>query len=238
MTFVAYNATMDSAISIDFGQPFPLFPLPNCVLLPHATIPLHIFEPRYRQMTGDALDNNNLIAMALFDGDEWKDEYYNTPPLRPHVCVGYIVRHESLDDGRYNILLQGVCRAKLIEETPNDPYRLGYLEPIEHQQSMEIDLGDQRVKLETLLNDPLLKSLSSVSAIHNWLSAEIPTSVLVDLAIMSICDDIEQRYAMLANNETISRAKWLLEHLKVTRQTLAIAEKFGNGQSTDGHNLN
>jgi len=233
-----YNENMTEAIAIDFDQPVPVFPLHNLVLLPHATVPLHIFESRYRKMVRDAVKGQKLIAMALFDGDEWKEDYQGTPPIRPYVCIGYIIRHEPLPDGRFNILLQGVCRANITEEVPSEPYRMARVNPTEHTTVMEIDLGEQRSGIETLLNDPLLRQLASVSAIQNWLSCEIPTPVLIDLAIWAICDNTEHRYGMLAEQDVQHRAAWLQSQLKYTRQTLATAERFGDGQSADGYSLN
>lgn len=229
---------MQDKLAIDFSRPVPLFPLPNLVLLPHATVPLHLFEPRYRTMTRDALDARGLIAIASFDGEQWRQDYEGKPPVRPFVCVGYIVRHDQLEDGRYNLLLQGVCRAKILEELPHDPYRLALVEPTEGGPPMEIDLSDQRQRLEELLQDPLLKELATVSAIHNWLSMEIPTYVMVDLAIMTICDDVEQRYQMLVETDPRSRGRWLERKLRQTHRTLTTAKRFGTGQSTDGYSMN
>ncbi len=229
---------MSDLLTIDFGEPIPLFPLPNCVLLPHATVPLHIFEQRYRDMTRDALDDRRLIAMATFEGDDWKHDYQGKPDVRPIVCIGYVVRHHEMDDGRFNLLLQGVCRARMRDEIAHDPYRLALLEPMETDTPMEIDMDERRGRLETLLNDPLLQQLSSVSAIQNWLSGEIPTAVLVDLAVMTMCDDTETRYRMLSETRAGARADWLEGMLAQTRKTMRIADRFGTGQSPDGVNLN
>jgi len=229
---------MPQTLTIDFRQPVPLFPLPNCVLLPHATIPLHIFEPRYRKMTNDALDSRGLIAMASFEGSDWKADYEGQPELRPHVCVGYIMRHQRLDDGRINLLLQGTCRAKIREEIPHHPYRQAMLEPIECETPMEIDLVEHRVRIEALLNDPLLKELSSIAAVQNWLSREIPTNALIDLATMTACDDFDDRYAMLAECDAQARATWLERWLTATRQTLRTAKKFEPPPLADRINVN
>ena len=87
---------------IDYDEPIPVFPLGQLVLLPHAAVPLHIFEPRYREMARDALRGEKLIAMAVFDPEEnWAEQYGEAPPLRPCVCVGRIVEHQELPDGRY-----------------------------------------------------------------------------------------------------------------------------------------
>ena len=229
---------MSETLTIDFRQPLPLFPLPNCVLLPHATIPLHIFEPRYREMTRDALDSRGLIAMALFEGDEWKADCEGAPPIRPFVCVGYIVRHQCLDDGRYNLLLQGACRAKVREEVPHEPYRMAMLEPPERQSQMEIALREHRGRLESLLKDPVLKELSSVAAVQNWLSKEIPTNALIDLMTMTMCEDIEQRYGMLIEANVDRRARWLEAWLRDTKQTLKTAKRFEPPSLEDRINVN
>ena len=224
--------------AIDFARPIPLFPLPNCILLPHATIPLHIFEPRYRQLLADALDSNGLIAMSVFDGEDWKSDYQGTPPLRPDVCVGYVIRHEKVADGRSNLLLQGLCRARIEKEVQHQPYRIAFLKPTEPQPPMEIDLSECRERIEALLNDPLLKQLAAISAIYNWLSAEIPTTALVDLAFMRLCSDSEKRYAMLAEPDACARATQLEEMLHSTRRTLKIAQRYGCAQTADGACLN
>ncbi len=217
---------MHDTLSINFAQPIALFPLPNCVLLPHATIPLHIFEPRYRHMISDALAADKLIAMALFEGDDWKVNYQGKPPLRPHVCVGYIARYERLADGRYNLLLQGVCRARIGYEMSHEPYRCAMLEPTEDRSVLEIDLSQQREQIEKLLREPLMKNLSAISAIHNWLSAEVPTNALIDLAAITACDHLEQRYQMLEEADPAVRARRLIDHLQGLHHTLRLAQRY------------
>lgn len=96
-----------------------LFPLPEVVLFPHCVLPLHIFEPRYRQMTEDALAGDRLIAMAkLKDGSDWNVE--EDPPIESVACLGKIFDHRRLADGRYNLLLVGLKRVRLLHELPKD----------------------------------------------------------------------------------------------------------------------
>ena len=75
-----------------FSGRAPLFPLPTLVLFPHAAVPLHIFEPRYREMTADALAGERLLAVGL--------QPPSTGVLAPIVGLGRIIAHERLDDGR------------------------------------------------------------------------------------------------------------------------------------------
>lgn len=226
------------ALNLDFDSPFPLFPLQCCVMLPHTTAPLHIFEERYRQMTRDALDSNGLIAMATFSGEQWRETYDGNPPIRPCVCVGYIARHECLDNGRYNLLLQGLCRARVVREVGMGSYRTAILEPFETDPPMEIDLEPCRDQIEELLADPLLKQWAQVGAIRNLLSHEIPTAAMLDLAVMALCRCTEERYAMLAEPCPCERAQWLRRMLIKTRQTLDRAQRQGACVSEDGLGMN
>ena len=225
-------------LRVDFTQPVPLFPLPNFVLLPYATVPLHVFEPRYRVMTKDSLDDQGLIALASFDGDEWLANYEGNPALRSHVCVGSIVKHDRLPNGRYNLLLQGVCRARIVDELEPEHYRTAILEATETDPPMEIDLDAHRQRIEGILNDPLLKSLKSINAIHEWLSRDVPTAAMVDLAIMTICQDLDQRYAMQVESNAVLRAEWLERLLRSTRRTVRVAERLAPMTDDDGAHLN
>jgi uncharacterized protein len=93
----------------------PVFPLPNVVLFPNVQLPLHIFEPRYRDMIRDSLAGDRLIGMALLKGD-WQKEYYGNPEIFPVGCVGKIVGHTPFPDGRCNILLYGLSEYEIAEE--------------------------------------------------------------------------------------------------------------------------
>ena len=100
-----------------FSGTVRLFPLPNLVLFPHVLQPLHIFEPRYRQMTADALADDRLVALALLRPG-WQNDYEGRPPLYPVACLGKIVADQALDDGRYNLLLRGLSRVRIDHEVP------------------------------------------------------------------------------------------------------------------------
>jgi len=101
----------------------PIFPLPNVVLFPQVMLPLHIFEPRYRQMVRDTQNKTPpLIGMALLRGD-WQEQYEGNPDIFSIGCAGEIVRVAPLPDGRFNILLQGLRRYHIREEFFTGSYR-------------------------------------------------------------------------------------------------------------------
>lgn len=124
----------------------PLFPLPGAILFPRAQLPLHIFEPRYREMVRDAIEGPGRIAMIQphrLDDD-------NQAPLYEVGCVGELVSLEELEDGRFNIVLLGSNRFRLVREDESDaPYRCAEvdIEAFEDDEPPPLSLG-QRAEVE------------------------------------------------------------------------------------------
>src|SRR5262249_4160853 len=107
----------------DLPTIIPVFPLPNVVLFPQVMLPLHIFEPRYRLMTADALAGDRFLGMVLLRPG-WESDYQGRPAVYPVGCLGRILAEQRLDDGRFNLVLRGVARMRLSKEIEQDkPYR-------------------------------------------------------------------------------------------------------------------
>jgi Lon protease-like protein len=99
----------------------PIFPLAGALLFPGAQLPLHIFEPRYRAMIRDSLASDKLIAMIQPRPGPEDEE---APALFEVGCIGRISACEELDDGRYNIVLEGLSRFRIAREARVEtPYR-------------------------------------------------------------------------------------------------------------------
>lgn len=101
----------------------PLFPLPRTVLFPRTFLPLHIFEPRYREMTRDILGTHHHLLIALSMGIEGDDPLPEATTFHPVGTLTRIVRAEPLVDGRWNLLVQGVQAVRLFEEPQCTSYR-------------------------------------------------------------------------------------------------------------------
>ena len=131
----------------------PLFPLPNVVLFPNVFLPLHIFEPRYREMVADALASDRLIGMVLLRPG-WDQDYEGRPPIYSVGCSGLLTHTERLPDGRYNLVLRGIERFRIVEEDHERSYRRGVVEPLREQPLAAADRAailSQRSKLESML---------------------------------------------------------------------------------------
>jgi Lon protease-like protein len=97
----------------------PIFPLPNCVLLPGGLLPLHVFEPRYRELTRDCLAGHHLMGVARLRPG-YETSYYGRPPVYERCGVGKIICSEELPDGRFALLLRGVARVEIARELSGD----------------------------------------------------------------------------------------------------------------------
>ena len=100
----------------------PIFPLPNVVFFPDTYLPLHIFEPRYRDMITDANQDSHCIGMVLLKAG-WEDDYYGNPPVFSLGCIGRIKNVQPLEDGRSNVILHGLYRYDIEEEFFDTNYR-------------------------------------------------------------------------------------------------------------------
>ena len=109
-------------------RPLPIFALPGVVLLPGTLLPLHIFETRYRAMVADALAGDRTIGMALMKPG-WESGGPN-PDVFAVGGAGEIVESERLEDGRYNVVLSGAFRFRIVAETGVVPYRRARVEEI------------------------------------------------------------------------------------------------------------
>jgi Lon protease-like protein len=189
----------------------PLFPLPNVVLFPGAVLPLHVFEERYREMTADALRGPRRIAMALLRPG-WENSYHAHPAIEPVVCVGRILSHEKLPDGRYNILLRGQTRARVSREYGDEPYRVGWLEALNPTPVMEIDLTEHRRRLELVFEAQSLRESGLGQRFRDMLAGPTPTDQIADLIAFYFLEDLALKQSLLAECDIRSRVARVVDN--------------------------
>lgn len=199
----------------DFSGSVRLFPLPDLVLFPHIMQPLHVFEPRYRDLLEEALSSDRLIAMAAL-APGWEKDYEGRPPLYPMACLGQITAHCRLPNGTYNVLLLGVRRVRLIRElTTGCRFREATVEICEDRYS-SCSLVRQRT-LQRLLHASLLRMLPRLpearEQLDQLLGSELPLGVLTDLIGYMLDLDLPRKQALLAEVDVYRRAEFLLRLL-------------------------
>jgi uncharacterized protein len=180
----------------------PLFPLPNVVLFPHMSLPLHVFEPRYRKMVTDALESHRTIGMVLLRPG-FEADYEGRPPVFERGCAGRIVGSETLPDGRLNIVLKGAMRFRIAGEHLGEPYRLASVEALPES------LGEA-----SILKDVRQKVLAAIGRASDGptklVVSDLPDEVFVNGLCQSLsldpmerqslldCDTVSERYLRLA----------------------------------------
>ncbi len=204
-----------------------LFPLPNVVLLPETTVPLHVFEPRYRAMLADALDSDRLIGMQLLRPGESDGEA--RPALFSIGCAGEVVHHEPLDDGRSNILLRGAFRYRIEAEPPTDtPWRVADVTPIAIAPLPRADADGRTPKdLRRLLAESVRRLADSVGrAAARELPRRLSDEGLVNEAITRLALDPGEAYRLLAMERLEQRYGWTLAHIEGVQRRLDFLAPF------------
>ena len=100
----------------DLPNILPVFPLSNFIIFPRTTVPLNIFEPRYIQMVDQSMKSNRIIGMI----QPKKTGELKKPDLHSVGCAGKITSFNETDDGRYLIILNGICRFRITDEVKSD----------------------------------------------------------------------------------------------------------------------
>lgn len=211
------------------GQPVGLFPLPNVVLLPGGTLPLQVFEDRYRAMVRDALDDRSIIAMALLRPGYEPAYYTNRAEIYSVVCVGRISDHVQVPDGRYFINLVGLCRARIRQEDRDGEYRTAMLDPMLPPGSgIAID-GEfaARAALRDVLDMEQLEATEVIQRARNLIEGELPLGELVDRIASALLptEMVELKQQLLEEMNPVRRASVLIHELRTLIQVMAVRQK-------------
>jgi uncharacterized protein len=206
----------------------PLFPLPNVVLFPNVFLPLHIFEPRYREMVADAVASDRMLGMVLLRPG-WQRDYEGRPPIYPIGCSGVMTHVERMADGRYNLVLRGLERFRVVQEDHEKSYRRAIVEPLAEAVPTADDrqvLRNCRAKLESLL------SSHDRARAESTMPATMSDEDLVNALAQYLDLEPLEKQALLEHGCLRSRAQTLVELLEMKMLALKMA---GGGRSTLAH---
>jgi uncharacterized protein len=190
------NASMLAALAA-----LPLFPLPGTVFFPHTLLPLHVFEPRYRQLTEHVLATHGHLAVVLWDEA--------TQSSAGTAGLGRVVHHEQLADGRFHILLQGVGRVSLDAELPKDGllYRRAQARLL---ADVDGDTDEAAAELSLLracyarLTDAVPDTKDTLGDLPHRIGE---AGVLADIVNAAVLEDVRVRQAALEEISVVRRLK-------------------------------
>jgi len=193
----------------------PLFPLPHTVFFPKTYLPLHIFEPRYRQMVRDAAAGHRMIGMVLLK-EGWESDYEGRPPIFTMGAVGRMVAVQHLSDGRFNVLLQGLRRFEIQEELGLDSYRQGRIMVKECPPLQAMLPPELRSELQKMAGQFLL-SREDGMALANFLKQPVDDETLVQNLSFGIDFTPLEKQFLLEAETLIQQARRILDLLQFKR---------------------
>lgn len=197
-----------------FSHRCRLFPLPNVVLFPHAVLPLHIFEPRYRQMAEDAVADDGFVTIVQYrNPTRGTVDALGYPPIETVACLGRILQHERLPDGRFNFLLLGRKRVRLLREvSAKKLYRVAEVEVLE-----DVDVespGPYRSELNRLFRMALERQGSFDNELMSLLDSKLPLGVLCDIIGHALGLPPEMKQSLLGEVDVMTRVDFLVSLLR------------------------
>jgi hypothetical protein len=200
-----------------------VFPLPSVVLFPHTVLPLHIFEPRYRDLVRDALAGDKVMALAQLEPG-FEGSYSGRPRMRPMVCAGVIAWHEELEGERYNIIVQGTTRARIIDELPpRTLYREIHVSLLpDEERSVPEDEQLRQAVFELAARLPPLVAQGLLQA-----AARSMGGALADVVASSVVADVERRQELLCELGVCPRLRAVLAEVSEVLARLQPARPDG-----------
>lgn len=215
----------------------PIFPLPNVVFFPRVVLPLHVFEPRYLQMTEDALAGEKLLAVALLRPGFEKD-YYGNPPVHDTATIGRIEHHESLGEGRYNIALTGLERVRLVEGPRDDdaekPYRTSWTvaDPEQVPPESSAIVSERQLRLQSLWSR-LIVEIGVEEDEDSPIESDLSFEGLVNRIATSVALSAEEKQSLLELSNLVERAKALETTLQEQILYWSAIQRFRNLSPND-----
>jgi Lon protease-like protein len=222
VSFNQFDASDDSDALDAFDGRARLFPLPNVVLFPGVVLPLHIFEPRYRQMLSDAMDTDRLITMVLLKPG-YEDEYEGSPPIFDVGCIGRVIYHEPLSDGRSNLILRGLQRVRIESEVfAESKYRQAQVTILHDSYAEKIgEAVDESVQsVFESLTEILTLIGRGTDADKLSIARDLPAGRLCDIATHCLSFDIHAKQSLLSEVNVAHRVEVLLAWMGALLQSV------------------
>ena len=212
----------------------PIFPLSNVVLFPRLATPLHLFEPRYRQMARDALAGDRRIGMVVVRPD-FADDMPGDPPIYPVGCMGSVTESQQLPDGRYNLALRGEYRFRVLEEEPRPEQQLYRTARVTALPEVYDDADRERV---ARLRASVIESVGVIvretqperaASLASDLFTGVDDATLVNLLSNALALPVEEKQALLEADSIPERYARLATVLSFQRVELRAGDD-GSGE--------
>lgn len=216
----------------------PVMTLPRCVFFPQALLPLHIFEPRYRQMLTQVLAKDRLMAVVGLDPVQESQAEAFEPPHRV-ATVGIIRACQKNPDGTSNLLLQGLCRAEILQIAREAPYRLIRIRALQSSSSAAPEENAALLhKLNRLLQLRLQCGGPASKELTEFMTTVKDPETFADLAAFNFCENPALKQRLLETLDVSARLQILSRHLQDEINAHRLQQDLQGGLADDDIALN
>jgi Lon protease-like protein len=223
-------------VEIQVPDEVPVMTLPNLAFFPQALLPLHIFEPRYRQMLRDVLLTNRIFAVACLDDRATEDSF--EPPHRV-ACIGLVRACQKNDNGTSNLLLQGLCRVSIESILGDDPYRRIRIRALTSEPgAAPSENAKLRQQLSRLIKLKLKLSPGSSEGMTDLLKSVEDPEIFADIAAFNLCENTPVKQKLLETLDVNRRLLLLLQVLRSEIDATVLHLRLQGGLSDENISLN
>jgi len=195
---------------------FPIYPLSQTVFFPKTKIPLHISEEKYKMMVSDCLVSKGFLGIAhIKDGQE--AVVSGLPPVFKILTVGKIIDSEELPDRKYNILIEGIERGKIISEIKNDPYPMAKITPLNDfievgRKAEVVEVTKEMFRLTGNFSN-ILPQYSKI--IKKIISSYLHPGIIADMLAFTFVTDNYDKQCILSELNILRRVQLISIQLRI-----------------------
>ena len=213
-------------MEITLPDEVPVMTLPNVAFFPQALMPLHIFEPRYRQMLHDVLGSNRLFAVAGLNGAQSGEPGQFEPPHRI-ASVGIVRACQKNSDGTSHLLLQGLCRVEITRIVRDEPYRQIQIRALASEAgATDGENQSLRKELSRLLALKMKLEAAGSAEMAAFLKTVEDPEAFVDIAAFSLCEDARLKQKLLETLDVHNRLELFSRQLRGEIESLKLRRKL------------
>ena len=209
-------------------QRLPMFPLPNVVLFPHALLPLHIFEERYRAMTRDVLGGHRFLVLTMISPGQDLD-VIERPTVNPIAGIGEVVMAHELPVGRFNLVVRGRGRVHIDQELVSDrPYRLITASALPDLLPADPgELRDADQSLRALVGQLAEAIPDGGELLRQVVASQETSSELVDVLAAALVVDAPLRQSLLETRDVLRRIE------RVSAEVVAMTARISSSHQVN-----
>ena len=190
----------------------PVMPLPGVLLFPNALLPLHIFEPRFREMLAHALDDDRMLCVALVrpERQQWRtsDDFF------PVSTVGLIRACVGRSDGTSDLILQGIRRVKFSEFEQEAPFPIARIKPLKTRTKLTVETDALAAKVLEFYARLKESGRQLPEKVDHYLSEMDDPEMLADLVAATFISDAARRQQLLEELDLNQRLRLLIQYLR------------------------